>query len=73
VGRGLELFLLILVGTLLFGAKRLPGAAKALGESINVFKKSVNKDEPDPNRPPTVIPGTVEPDPSKDQGRDPGA
>jgi TatA/E family protein of Tat protein translocase len=72
VGRGLELFLLILVGTLLFGAKRLPGAAKALGESINLFKKSV-KDEPDPNRPPTVIPGKVEPDPGKDSGRDPGA
>jgi TatA/E family protein of Tat protein translocase len=40
--------LLILVVTLLFGAKRLPDSARALGRSLRIFKsevKELNKDE----------------------------
>ncbi|HEY9275781.1 MAG: hypothetical protein RLY74_220 [Actinomycetota bacterium] len=40
--------LLILVVILLFGAKRLPDSARALGRSLRIFKsevKELNKDE----------------------------
>jgi sec-independent protein translocase protein TatA len=40
--------LLILVVVLLFGAKRLPDSARALGRSLRIFKsevKELNKDE----------------------------
>jgi len=40
--------LLILVVDLLFGAKRLPDSARALGRSLRIFKsevKELNKDE----------------------------
>ena len=40
--------LLILVIVLLFGAKRLPDSARALGRSLRIFKsevKELNKDE----------------------------
>jgi sec-independent protein translocase protein TatA len=33
--------ILVVVLVLLFGARRLPGAAKSLGESMHIFKKSV--------------------------------
>ncbi|MBM3743537.1 MAG: Sec-independent protein translocase subunit TatA [Actinobacteria bacterium] len=41
-------FFLILVVILLFGAKRLPDSARALGRSLRIFKsevKELNKDE----------------------------
>lgn len=40
--------LLILVVVLLFGAKRLPDSARALGRSLRIFKsevKELNKDD----------------------------
>ena len=40
--------ILILVVVLLFGAKRLPDSARALGRSLHIFKsevKELNKDE----------------------------
>jgi TatA/E family protein of Tat protein translocase len=40
--------ILILVVVLLFGAKRLPDSARALGRSLRIFKsevKELNKDE----------------------------
>jgi len=37
--------LLILAALLLFGSSRLPGAAKALGSSMNIFKKAMKGDE----------------------------
>ncbi|MEY9875050.1 TatA/E family protein of Tat protein translocase [Streptacidiphilus sp. MAP12-33] len=36
--RGLEIALIALVVLLLFGAKRLPGTARALGRSLRVLK-----------------------------------
>jgi sec-independent protein translocase protein TatA len=39
--RGYEFLILLLVLILLFGAKRLPDTAKALGQSMKIFKKSV--------------------------------
>jgi sec-independent protein translocase protein TatA len=37
-----HIFILLVVVLLLFGAKRMPGAAKSLGESMHIFKKSVH-------------------------------
>jgi sec-independent protein translocase protein TatA len=36
-----HIILLVVVLLLLFGSRRLPGAAKSLGESLNIFKKSM--------------------------------
>src|SRR5260370_41395029 len=46
-GMGADLFapwhiiILVVVLVILFGAKRLPGAANSLGQSMHIFKKSV--------------------------------
>jgi len=43
-----ELVVILLIALLLFGAKRLPEIAKALGQSIREFKKSLgDKDSSD--------------------------
>jgi len=36
-----HIVLVLLAALLLFGSSRLPGAAKALGSSMNIFKKAV--------------------------------
>jgi len=36
--RGWELILILLIGMLLFGSKKLPGAARSLGQSLRIFK-----------------------------------
>jgi len=40
-----HIVILLLAALLLFGSSRLPGAAKALGSSMNIFKKAVKGDE----------------------------
>jgi sec-independent protein translocase protein TatA len=42
-----HIIILLVVVLLLFGSSRLPGAAKALGQSMNIFKKSMRHDEDD--------------------------
>jgi sec-independent protein translocase protein TatA len=37
-----EIFVLILIALVLFGAKRLPDLARSLGQGIREFKKSVS-------------------------------
>lgn len=37
-----HIIILVVVLVLLFGAKRLPGAARSLGESMHIFKSSVS-------------------------------
>jgi sec-independent protein translocase protein TatA len=37
-----HIIILLVVVLLLFGSRRLPGAAKSLGESMHIFKKSVH-------------------------------
>jgi sec-independent protein translocase protein TatA len=39
--------ILVVVLVLLFGARRLPGAAKSLGQSMHIFKQSVSGLNPD--------------------------
>ena len=36
-----HIIILLVVVLLLFGSRRLPGAAKSLGQSMHIFKKSV--------------------------------
>jgi sec-independent protein translocase protein TatA len=38
-----HIIILLVVVLLLFGSTRLPGAAKALGSSMNIFKKSLKE------------------------------
>lgn len=36
--QGPELIIIIIVGMVLFGSKKLPGAARSLGQSLRIFK-----------------------------------
>jgi sec-independent protein translocase protein TatA len=40
-----HIVLLLLAALILFGSSRLPGAAKALGSSMNIFKRSIKGDD----------------------------
>jgi sec-independent protein translocase protein TatA len=40
-----HIIILLVVVLLLFGAGRMPGAAKALGQSMHIFKKSVHGED----------------------------
>ncbi len=40
-----HIVLLLFAALILFGSSRLPGAARALGSSMNIFKKSFKGDE----------------------------
>jgi sec-independent protein translocase protein TatA len=42
-----HIIILVVVLVVLFGAKRLPGAASSLGRSMHIFKKSVQGLHPD--------------------------
>ena len=45
-----HIIILLIVVLLLFGSRRLPGAARSLGQSMHIFKKSVSGqdfDDPD--------------------------
>jgi len=42
-----HIVLVLLAALLLFGSSRLPGAAKALGSSMNIFKKAIKGDDED--------------------------
>jgi sec-independent protein translocase protein TatA len=42
-----HIIILVIVLVVLFGARRLPGAAQSLGQSMHIFKKSVQGLHPD--------------------------
>jgi sec-independent protein translocase protein TatA len=78
--KGWEIIIVLALLLLLFGAKRLPDAARGLGRSLRIFKaetkglrdddddRESRSDQPERNdvRPaPRVLPGTVE---DRDQG-----
>jgi sec-independent protein translocase protein TatA len=42
---GMEIVLIFAIIVLLFGAKKLPGLARGIGQSIKEFKKGVHEDE----------------------------
>lgn len=47
-----EILLILLLLVLLFGAKRLPDTARAMGQSLKIFKKSVRDEEENPSKAP---------------------
>ena len=49
--------LIVLAALLLFGSSRLPGAAKALGSSMNIFKKAMKAGDEDDQ---PGVPGTTQ-------------
>jgi sec-independent protein translocase protein TatA len=54
-----HIIILLVVVLLLFGSRRLPGAARSLGESMHIFKKSIqgiNPDEDNAANPPAGTP-----------------
>ena len=57
---GWHLVILIGVVVLLFGAKRLPDMARAIGQSARIFKSEIKQgkpaDPPDPDRAPPPTP-----------------
>ena len=42
-----HIIILVIVLVVLFGARRLPGAAQSLGQSMHIFKRSVQGLHPD--------------------------
>ena len=64
--------IVLLLGILIFGSSRLPGAARSLGQSMRILKaetKGLKDDEPTvakalPAAPPTVTPTVEAPAPS---------
>lgn len=54
-----ELILVLVVVVLIFGASRLPGVAKAIGQSLKIFKSEVKglDDETKPTDAPKDEPG----------------
>ena len=53
---GGEMFFVMFLCLLFFGSAKLPGLAKAMGQSIREFKKAANEDEPKSNPPPPAPP-----------------
>ncbi|MBV9057676.1 MAG: Sec-independent protein translocase subunit TatA [Pseudonocardiales bacterium] len=62
---GWHLVILIAVVVLLFGAKRLPDMARAIGQSTRIFKHEIkhNTTTEQPTPPPPSTPPTVAPNP----------
>jgi sec-independent protein translocase protein TatA len=56
---GWELVLVLAVLVLLFGAKKLPDAARSLGRSMRIFKSEVKglRDDDEPKVPPALAEG----------------
>jgi len=66
-----EIILILLVVVLLFGAKRLPDAARSLGKSMRIFKSEIKemKSDPEPEgeaRPTAIASERVDPAPRHD-------
>jgi sec-independent protein translocase protein TatA len=54
-----EIILILVVVMLLFGAKRMPDAARSLGRSMRIFKsetKALREDDDEPPHAGTVVP-----------------
>ena len=55
VGWG-ELLVILAIGLLLFGGRKLPDVGRALGEAIREFQRALHKKSDDQNPPPTEKP-----------------
>ncbi|MHA6764420.1 Sec-independent protein translocase subunit TatA [Streptacidiphilus sp. PAMC 29251] len=61
--RGLELIILAVVVLLLFGAKRLPDSARALGKSLRILKSEVGAMKSDDKNPEVKVAATAPAEP----------
>ncbi|MDJ0336821.1 twin-arginine translocase TatA/TatE family subunit [Cryobacterium sp. PH31-O1] len=66
---GWHFLIILVVVLLLFGAPKLPGLARSLGQSMKIFKSEIKSDavDPDPNAP-TPSASTTGNDASKTSG-----
>ncbi|SEN03350.1 twin-arginine translocase TatA/TatE family subunit [Cryobacterium sp. TMT1-3] len=66
---GWHFLIILVVVLLLFGAPKLPGLARSLGQSMKIFKSEIKSDsvDPDPNAP-TSSASTTGTDASKTSG-----
>ena len=48
---GWHFLIILVVILLLFGAPKLPGLARSLGQSMKIFKSEITTDRPDETRP----------------------
>jgi sec-independent protein translocase protein TatA len=65
---GMELFLILAVVMLLFGAKKLPELAKGLGKSIKEFKKASNETDNEDDAEPSEKKPLAKPETTKTHG-----
>ncbi|MFV8380142.1 Sec-independent protein translocase subunit TatA [Corynebacterium hindlerae] len=69
-----ELIIIAIVLILLFGAKKLPDAARSLGRSMRIFKSEVremqNDGQPQP-QPPAIEQQPIQPQPIQEPERNP--
>jgi sec-independent protein translocase protein TatA len=64
---GPDLLIILLIVLVLFGAKKLPGLARGLGQSINEFRKAREElDDPSSQKP-----GAAPPNPGAGQASNP--
>lgn len=56
--KGWEILIILAVILLLFGAKRLPDAARGLGRSLRIFKSEIKAAQEDDEAPPKQITAT---------------
>ena len=55
---GWHFLIILVVVLLLFGAPKLPGLARSLGQSMKIFKSEIRSDQPD--APSGAVPPTVQ-------------
>lgn len=60
---------LIILGFLLFGAKKMPEAARGLGRSLRIFKSEIKAMDDDPQQPHGQIPAGYQQQPHQQQGQ----
>ena len=57
---GIDLFILLFIVLLVFGAKKLPELARGLGQSVNEFKKAKDEFDKEVAKPTSTLPPAQE-------------
>jgi sec-independent protein translocase protein TatA len=58
---GWHLLIVVFLVLLLFGAPKLPGLAKSVGQSMKIFKNEIKSDKPDATDVPVSVPPATTP------------
>ena len=66
---GWHFLIILVVVLLLFGAPKLPGLARSLGQSMKIFKSEIRSDEPTAS--PSAVPPSTVPPTAQDSGAGP--